>query len=190
MARLLWGNPPRQVSGIGAPSAPRCVEAKVGYPSVDAPLQARKNVGVVAARGRMLSSVRPLMRQVDSRRPVWEFAAWAQITQSVPEGIGCHRHRLNRSAAERLGRVTVSAFVQRFSENSREPPSARRYGKIAPLRANDSRMGDKPYQGTRTPPPRLRCPHPLRHPLSPFGDADHPPLSSAWWPRRSAPRHT
>ena len=26
------------------------------------------------ARGRMLSSVRPLMRQEDSRRPVWEFA--------------------------------------------------------------------------------------------------------------------
>ena len=30
-----------------------------GYPSVDAPFQARENVGVVVARGRMLSSVRP-----------------------------------------------------------------------------------------------------------------------------------
>ena len=37
------------------------------FPSVDAPLQARENVGVVVARGRMLSSVRPWMRQDDSR---------------------------------------------------------------------------------------------------------------------------
>ena len=34
---------------------------------VDAPFQARENVGVVVARGRMLSSVRPWMRQDDSR---------------------------------------------------------------------------------------------------------------------------
>src|SRR6516164_7292762 len=54
-------------------------------PSVDAPLQARENVGVVVARGRMLSSVRPLMRHEDSRRPVWEFADWVQITRSVLE---------------------------------------------------------------------------------------------------------
>src|SRR5215471_386368 len=33
--------------------------AKVCFPSVDAPFQARENVGVVVARGRMLSSVRP-----------------------------------------------------------------------------------------------------------------------------------
>src|SRR5215472_12312453 len=46
---------------------------------VDAPFQARENVGVVVARGRMLSSVRPLMRQGDSRRPVWEFADRVQI---------------------------------------------------------------------------------------------------------------
>jgi len=52
---------------------------------VDAPFQARENVGIVAARGRMLSSVRPLMRQEDSRRPVWEFADWVQITRSVLE---------------------------------------------------------------------------------------------------------
>src|SRR6516162_771196 len=52
---------------------------------VDAPFQARENVGIVAARGRMLSSVRPLMRQEDSRRPVWEFADWVQITHSVLE---------------------------------------------------------------------------------------------------------
>jgi hypothetical protein len=52
---------------------------------VDAPFQARENVGIVAARGRMLSSVRPLMRQEDSRRPVWEFADRVQITQSVLE---------------------------------------------------------------------------------------------------------
>src|SRR6516165_5010417 len=55
------------------------------HPSVDAPFQARENVGIVAARGRMLSSVRPLMRQEDSRRPVWEFADWVQITRSVLE---------------------------------------------------------------------------------------------------------
>jgi hypothetical protein len=58
-----------------------------GLSSVDAPLQARENVGVVVARGRMLSSVRPLMRQEDSRRPVWEFADRVQITQSVLEAL-------------------------------------------------------------------------------------------------------
>jgi hypothetical protein len=52
---------------------------------VDAPFQARENVGIVAAHGRMLSSVRPWMRQEDSRRPVWEFADRVQITQSVLE---------------------------------------------------------------------------------------------------------
>src|SRR6476619_3442737 len=57
------------------------------FPSVDAPFQARENVGVVVARGRMLSSVRPLMRQEDSRRPVWEFADRVQITQSVLEAL-------------------------------------------------------------------------------------------------------
>src|SRR4029077_12014862 len=35
-------------------------------PSVDAPFQARENVGIVAARGRMLSSVRPSMRQEET----------------------------------------------------------------------------------------------------------------------------
>jgi hypothetical protein len=54
---------------------------------VDAPFQARENVGVVVARGRMLSSVRPLMRQEESRRPVWEFADRIQITQSVLEAL-------------------------------------------------------------------------------------------------------
>src|SRR5215471_15552314 len=49
------------------------------------PSRQGKNVGVVAAHGRMLSSVRPLMRQEDSRRPVWEFAGRVQITQSVLE---------------------------------------------------------------------------------------------------------
>ena len=70
---------------IGATLSPKWVPAKVGNPSVDAPFQARENVGVVAARGRMLSSVRPLMRQEDSRRPVWEFADRVQITHSVLE---------------------------------------------------------------------------------------------------------
>jgi len=51
------------------------------------PLQARENVGIVVARGRMLSSVRPLMRQKDSRRPVWEFADRVQITLSVLEAL-------------------------------------------------------------------------------------------------------
>jgi hypothetical protein len=49
------------------------------------PFYARENVGVVVARGRMLSSVRPVMRQEDSRRPVWEFADRVQITRSVLE---------------------------------------------------------------------------------------------------------
>src|SRR6516165_1607254 len=57
----------------------------VGYASVDAPFQARENVGVVVARGRMLSCVRPVIRQEDSRRPVWEFADRVEITHSVLE---------------------------------------------------------------------------------------------------------
>src|SRR5689334_9463200 len=63
----------------------RARPVRAGFPSVDAPFQARENVGIVAARGRMLSSVRPLMRQDDSRRPVWEFADRVQITRSVLE---------------------------------------------------------------------------------------------------------
>jgi hypothetical protein len=57
------------------------------YPSVDAPFRARENVGTVVARGRMLSSVRPVMRREDSRRPVWEFADRVQITRSVLEAL-------------------------------------------------------------------------------------------------------
>jgi hypothetical protein len=53
----------------------------------NAPLQARENVGIAEAHGRMLSSVRPLMRQDDSRRPVWEFADRVQITLSVLEAL-------------------------------------------------------------------------------------------------------
>lgn len=54
----------------------------------NAPLQARENVGIVVARGRMLSSVRPSMRQEDSRRPVWEFADWIQITWACSKHCG------------------------------------------------------------------------------------------------------
>src|SRR5215831_8396954 len=64
---------------------PGFAPSKDRFPSVDAPFQARENVGIVVAHGRMLSSVRPLMRQEDSRRPVWEFADRVQITQSVLE---------------------------------------------------------------------------------------------------------
>src|SRR5690242_14186165 len=74
----------RPKASISATPPPRGVEAKDRFP-VDAPFQARENVGIVAARGRMLSSVRPLMRQDDSRRPVWEFADRVQVTRSVLE---------------------------------------------------------------------------------------------------------
>jgi hypothetical protein len=53
----------------------------------NAPLQATENIGIAVARGRMLSSVRPLMRQENSRRPVWEFADRVQITRSVLEAL-------------------------------------------------------------------------------------------------------
>src|SRR5215467_10096063 len=72
-------------SDYGSKGRPRIGWVKGSFPSVDAPFQARENVGIVAARGRMLSSVRPWMRQEDSRRPVWEFADRVQITQSVLE---------------------------------------------------------------------------------------------------------
>jgi len=58
------------------------------FPSVDAPFQARENVGIVVAHGRMLSSVRPSMRQEHSRRPVWEFADRVQITQACSKHCG------------------------------------------------------------------------------------------------------
>src|SRR5262249_7138156 len=90
---------PTPVSGTAVPPRPRRSSgmqnasgsttfrspARSGFHPVDAPFQARENVGIVAARGRMLSSVRPWMRQEDSRRPVWEFADRVQITQSVLE---------------------------------------------------------------------------------------------------------
>jgi hypothetical protein len=53
----------------------------------NAPSQARENVGIVVACGRMLPSVRPPMRQEDSRRPVWEFADRVQFTLSVLEAL-------------------------------------------------------------------------------------------------------
>ena len=71
------------VSELSTVAIPADREARL--PSVDAPFQARENVGVVVARGRMLSSVRPWVRQEDSRRPVWEFADRVQITRSVLE---------------------------------------------------------------------------------------------------------
>jgi hypothetical protein len=77
-----------ELSLTRAPLRDRSIaEPNDGYPSVDAPLYARENVGIVAARGRMLSSVRPWMRQEDSRRPVWEFADQVQITRSVLEAL-------------------------------------------------------------------------------------------------------
>ena len=81
---------------------PPWVDANDRFPSVDAPFHARENVGFVVARGRMLSSVRPLMRQEDSRRPVWEFADRVRITQSVLEAqwkalvVPAPSHRLLR----------------------------------------------------------------------------------------------
>jgi len=72
-------------TAIGATRSPRRVSAKDRLPSVDARFHARENVGIVAARGRMLSSVRPVMRQDDRRRPVWEFADRVQITHSVSQ---------------------------------------------------------------------------------------------------------
>ena len=75
------------LQAIGTPSTIRRSAAGSFPTSVDAPFQARENVGIVAARGRMLSSVRPSMRQEHSRRPVWEFADRVQITQSVLEAL-------------------------------------------------------------------------------------------------------
>ena len=53
-------------------------------PSVDAPLQARENVGVVL-RVVGCCHLSGLGCGGDSRRPVWEFADWVQITRSVLE---------------------------------------------------------------------------------------------------------
>ena len=60
--------------------------SKARFPSVDAPFQARENVGVVAAHDRMLSSVRPWMRQEDSRWPVWDSRTGSRSP------IACSKH--------------------------------------------------------------------------------------------------
>jgi hypothetical protein len=65
----------------------------------DGSVHARENVGVVAARGRMLSSVRPLMRQDDIRRPVREFADRVQITQHTNGGLLLREHFASRISA-------------------------------------------------------------------------------------------
>ena len=93
------------------------------FPSVAAPFQARGNVGVVVARGRMLSSVRPVMRQEDSRRPVWEFA----------DRVRSPKVRSKASAVIAIdgtgGPLSVLVakqsqpnFMRRFSESSPTPP--------------------------------------------------------------------
>lgn len=87
----------------------------LAVPSVDAPLQARENFRIVAARSRMLPSVRPSMRQGDSRWPVWEFADRVQITWaclkhggtdwvSRPRLADCCAIRSFRSPLRRRGR--------------------------------------------------------------------------------------
>ena len=89
---------------------------KVGFPSVDAPLYARENVGVVVARGRMLSSVRPWMRQGDSRRPIWEFADRVQITHSVLEARW--KPLVVPAPSRRLLRHTLLPLALTFSRSS------------------------------------------------------------------------
>jgi hypothetical protein len=55
-------------------------------PFVDAPSQARENIGIVVARGRMV--ICPAFAAAeDSRRPVWEFTDRVQITRSVLEAL-------------------------------------------------------------------------------------------------------
>src|SRR5215469_2554749 len=68
---------------LGRPHASR---RRTGFHLWTPPFRQGKTLGSVA-RGRMLSSVRPLMRQEDSRRPVWEFADRVQITRSVLEAF-------------------------------------------------------------------------------------------------------
>ena len=87
------------------------------------PLQDRENVWIVAARGRMLSSVRPVMQQEDSRRPVWEFA----------DRVRSPKVRSKASAVIAIdgtgGPLSVLVakqsqpnFMRRFSESSPTPP--------------------------------------------------------------------
>src|ERR1051325_4668777 len=40
----------------------------------------KRNLQVCMARSEVLTSVRPLMRPIICRGPVWEFADWIQIT--------------------------------------------------------------------------------------------------------------
>src|SRR4051812_24701797 len=58
-----------------APDANRPIRATC----VDAPLGARRIVVLGAARRRVLTCVRPLMRRVSCRGPGWEFADRVQI---------------------------------------------------------------------------------------------------------------
>src|SRR6516164_11187454 len=100
----------------GSKGPPRIGWAKGSFPSVDAPLQAREKVGIVAARGRMLSSVRPWMRQEDSRRPIWEFADRVQITHSVLEARW--KPLVVPAPSRRLLRHTLLPLALTFSRSS------------------------------------------------------------------------
>ena len=50
--------------------------------SVDASVGAREIFKFCIARSQVLTSVRPLMRPIDGRGPVWEFADRIQITDT------------------------------------------------------------------------------------------------------------
>ena len=90
------------------------------FPSVDAPSQARENVGIVVARGRMLPSVRPPMRQEDSRRPVWEFADRVQFTLSVLEALW--KALVVPAPSRRLLRHTLLPLAPTPSRSVATPP--------------------------------------------------------------------
>ena len=111
---------------------------------MDAPFQARENVGIVAARGRMLSSVRPLMRQEDSRRPVWEFACRSRSP------VACSKHSgkpwLSQPSAEHrdvailrslpgIGRINLATLLSEASGplSRRDYQALRTLSGVAPV---------------------------------------------------------
>ena len=138
---------------------------KVCSPFVDAPFQARENVRIVAARDRMLSSVRPWVRQEGSRRPLWEFAGPVQITQSlsprrlsaptVPTSpASCALTLFPRRPPSSWRASSLPAFEKLHI--SRHRGSIRATTEMGRLRRLGEGSADVPYWHKPDPPNRLR----------------------------------
>src|SRR4051812_40231584 len=97
-ARTTSGSPEHLGAGVPAPAP------LIRATCVDAPLGARRIVRLGAARRRVLTCVRPLMRRVSCRGPGWEFADRVQIKAAYSwYGVACVSADLGARRIVRLG---------------------------------------------------------------------------------------